>query len=111
MLTAARKAKSTPTRIGPGSALTESLERTDTSRNEHEWKNTVEGPGGPTRRPGRQESREHVLRTAVENLRIVKASGEVREHAEKRKSASDERDAAGEDRSPCLAPAIRTFLD
>ena len=33
----------------------------------------------------------------------MEASGEVREHAEKRKGASDECDATGEDRSPCFA--------
>jgi hypothetical protein len=33
----------------------------------------------------------------------MEASGEVGEHAQKRKGASDECNAAGEDRSPCLA--------
>ena len=57
----------------------------------------------PTRGSSRQESGKHVLGTALEHFRIVEASREVREHTEKRKGASDECYAAGEDGSPCLA--------
>jgi hypothetical protein len=76
------------------------LESPDTSRNEHERKNAVDRQRGATRGAGRQESREHVVCAAVENVRIVEASGQVREHGKKGDSASDERYAAGQDRSP-----------
>ena len=93
-----------------GRALAERLERTDTGRNEHEWKNAVERPGRAASRSGRQESGEHILRATIQNLWILKASGEIGEHAKKRNRPSDERDSAGEDRSAGVARSGRTFL-
>src|SRR6185295_1931962 len=91
---------------GARGAISESLERADAGRDENQGKHAVESPDGPTRCPGRQEGREHVPGVAVENLGIVEPSGEKREHAEKRKGASDECDAAGQDRSSCVATAF-----
>jgi hypothetical protein len=99
MLKAARKAQhSHPHRSRR--AVTKSLERADTRWNEHEWQHTVEGPHGAPRGSRCQESREHFWRAAVEDIRVLETSGEVGEHAKKRKGASDERYAAGQDRSP-----------
>ena len=95
----------------PLSAPAQSMERTDTGWNEHERKDAVEGPGGASSRTGRQQGREHILRAPIQHFRILKTSGEVREHAEKRHRARDERDAAGENRSPCISRFAQTFMN
>src|SRR6185295_11432398 len=80
----------------------ERLERADSGGDEDQRKQAVDSPRGPARRPGRQKGWEHFLRAAVQNLRVLKSSGEVGEHAEERERASNEREAAGED-SPARA--------
>ena len=80
-------------------ALAQGMEGTHAGGNENERKNAVDSPRSASSCAGRQEGRQHVLRTAVQNLGVVEASGEEREHAEESYGASHERKAAGEDRS------------